>query len=111
MRRKDIKSWLRRRNVEFWRGDEAKFIDFMITNKCGIDFGDLDCNKLGAKINMDFFLSLIFMFELLLCQKRQEEIKRSITFFLKTNTREMMRVSRILSVVVVATSSLTTWVS
>jgi hypothetical protein len=28
----------------FWQGDEAKFLDSMITNKCGVDFGDLDCN-------------------------------------------------------------------
>jgi hypothetical protein len=28
----------------FWQGDEAKFLAFMITNKCGMDFRDLDCN-------------------------------------------------------------------
>jgi hypothetical protein len=28
----------------FWQGDEAKFLDSMITNMCGMDFGDLDCN-------------------------------------------------------------------
>jgi hypothetical protein len=34
--------------------DEAKFLDFMITSKCGRDFGDLDCNQLGAKVDLDF---------------------------------------------------------
>jgi hypothetical protein len=28
----------------FWQGDEVKFLDFMITSKCGMDFKDLDCN-------------------------------------------------------------------
>jgi hypothetical protein len=38
----------------FWRGDEAKFLDFMITNKCGMDFGDLDCNQLKVEVDLDF---------------------------------------------------------
>jgi hypothetical protein len=37
--------------------DKAKFLDFRITNKCGRDFGDLDCNQLGAKVDLDFWLS------------------------------------------------------
>jgi hypothetical protein len=41
----------------FWRGDEAKFLDFMMTNKCGVDFRDLDCNQLRAKVDLDFWLS------------------------------------------------------
>jgi hypothetical protein len=39
-----------------WRGDEVKFLDFMITSKCGVDFGDLDYNQLGAEVYMDFLL-------------------------------------------------------
>jgi hypothetical protein len=40
----------------FWQGDEAKLLDSMITNKCGVNFGDLDCNQLGAKVDLDFLL-------------------------------------------------------
>jgi len=40
----------------FWQRDEAKLLDSMITNKCGVDFGNLDCNQLGAKVNLDFLL-------------------------------------------------------
>jgi hypothetical protein len=29
----------------------------MITNKCGVDFGDLDCNQLRAEVDIDFLLS------------------------------------------------------
>ncbi len=46
------------------------------------------------------------MLELSLCQECQEEIRRFSIFFLGTNIREMMNVSRISGVVVVATSSL-----
>jgi hypothetical protein len=41
----------------FWRGDEAKFLDYMITCKRGVDFGDLDCNQLGVEVDLDFLLS------------------------------------------------------
>ncbi len=41
----------------FWQGDEAKFLAFMITNKCGVDFKDLDCNQLRAKVDLNFWLS------------------------------------------------------
>ncbi len=51
-------------------------------------------------------LELLLCHELLLCQELQDEIKRSSIFFLGTNTREMMNVSRISRVVVVAISSL-----
>jgi hypothetical protein len=40
----------------FWQGDGAKLLDSMITNKCGVDFGNLDCNQLGAKVDLDFLL-------------------------------------------------------
>jgi hypothetical protein len=45
------------KRANFLRGDEIKFVDFKITNKCGMDFRDLDCNQLGAKISLDFWLS------------------------------------------------------
>jgi hypothetical protein len=41
----------------FLQGGEANFLDFMITNKCGMDFGNLDCNQLRAKVDLDFWLS------------------------------------------------------
>jgi len=44
-----------------------------------------------------------------MCQEYQEEIWRSSKFFLGTNKREMMSVSRISRVVVVATPSLIAW--
>jgi hypothetical protein len=47
--------------------------------------------------------------DLPLCQERQEEIRRSSICILGTKTREMMNESRILGVVVVATSSLKVW--
>ncbi len=37
-----------------WWGNEANFLDFMITDKCGMDFGDLDCNQLRAKVDLNF---------------------------------------------------------
>jgi hypothetical protein len=37
--------------------DEANFLYFTITNKCGKDVGDLDYNQLGAKVDLDFWLS------------------------------------------------------
>jgi hypothetical protein len=49
------------------------------------------------------------MLELPMCQEHHEEIKRSNIFFLGIDTKEMMSVSRISGVVVVATSSLITW--
>jgi hypothetical protein len=38
----------------FWQGDEAKFLAFMTTSKCGANFKDLDCNKLYAKVDLNF---------------------------------------------------------
>jgi hypothetical protein len=49
------------------------------------------------------------MLDLLLCQERQEEIRRSNIFILGTNTRVMMSESRISGVVVMATPSLIVW--
>jgi hypothetical protein len=44
------------KEVNFWRGDEAKFLVFMMIRMCEDDL-ELDCNQLGAKVDMDFFLS------------------------------------------------------
>jgi hypothetical protein len=44
------------KEVDFWRGDEAKFLVFMMIRMCEDDL-ELDCNQLGTKVDMDFFLS------------------------------------------------------
>jgi hypothetical protein len=54
MGRKEIYMMLVKMNKgNLWQGDEAKFLDFMIIDKCGVDFGDLDYNQLGAKVDLD----------------------------------------------------------
>jgi len=44
------------KEANFWRGDEAKFLVFMIIRTCGVDL-ELDCNQLAIEVDMDFFLS------------------------------------------------------
>jgi hypothetical protein len=44
------------KGADFWRGDEVKFLVFMIMRRCGIDW-ELDCNQLRLEVDMDLFLS------------------------------------------------------
>jgi len=58
------------------------------------------------------FKFLVFMnltFDFPLCQEHQDENRRFSVCILRTKTKEMMNESRILGVIVVATSFLTVW--
>ncbi len=58
---KDIWSWLRTRKVDFWRGEEAKFLFFLIIRTCGValeihsnQFGGRSCSGLLPFMNLTF---------------------------------------------------------
>ncbi len=44
------------KDAHIWQGDEAKFLVFMIIRWCEVIL-KWDCIKLGAKVDLDFFLS------------------------------------------------------